>query len=309
MKLRTAKTILTLSIGMLLLYGCGGSKSEGANSNTLADSTSVDTNISSSVAIANKKDSTRKFIRTADLKFRVKNVINATYFIEDLTKKLGGFVTYTNLTNNIGYVDVTAISTDSSLETTRYTVTNSLTIRIPTLKLDTTLKEISRIIDFLDYRTIKAQDVALQLFSNKLTEKRTEKTQERLTNAISSKSKKLTETTSAEELLSNKKEQADIAKISNLYLNDQINYSTINLSIYQREIFKRELIANEKNVTAYEPNFGRKLLESISNGWKMLENIILFVFEIWGLLLLLIVLILGYRLILKKHLDNYMKRK
>jgi len=297
MKLRTAKTILTLSIGMLLLYGCGGSKSEGANSNTLADSTSVDTNISSSVAIANKKDSTRKFIRTADLKFRVKNVINATYFIEDLTKKLGGFVTYTNLTNNIGYVDVTAISTDS------------LTIRIPTLKLDTTLKEISRIIDFLDYRTIKAQDVALQLFSNKLTEKRTEKTQERLTNAISSKSKKLTETTSAEELLSNKKEQADIAKISNLYLNDQINYSTINLSIYQREIFKRELIANEKNVTAYEPNFGRKLLESISNGWKMLENIILFVFEIWGLLLLLIVLILGYRLILKKHLDNYMKRK
>src|ERR1700741_3774994 len=37
-------------------------------------------------------DGVRKFIKTADLKFRVKSVIRATYDIEDITHQFGGFV-------------------------------------------------------------------------------------------------------------------------------------------------------------------------------------------------------------------------
>ena len=252
--------------------------------------------ISSSAAVENNKDSTRKFIRTAELKFKVKNVLASTYSIENITNRQEGFVTYTNLISNINNVTTTAISVDSSLETTYFTVKNDIILRVPNTKLDTTLKEISKNIDFLDYRIIKAEDVALQILSNSLTQQRSEKNENRLINAIDNRGKKLGETTIAEEVLLSKQEQADRAKISNLSLADQINFSTINLSIYQRQSIKRELISNSKNIEAFEPSFGSKVVESSKLGWKVLEALILFLIKIWGLFLFAIIVFFIYKM-------------
>jgi len=252
--------------------------------------------ISSSAAVENNKDSTRKFIRTAELKFKVKNVLASTYSIENITNRQEGFVTYTNLISNINNVTTTAISVDSSLETTYFTVKNDIILRVPDTKLDTTLKEISKNIDFLDYRIIKAEDVALQILSNSLTQQRSEKNENRLINAIDNRGKKLGETTIAEEVLLSKQEQADRAKISNLSLANQINFSTINLSIYQRQSIKRELISNSKNIEAFEPSFGSKVVESSKLGWKVLEALILFLIKIWGLFLFAIIVFFIYKM-------------
>ena len=252
--------------------------------------------ISSSAAVENNKDSTRKFIRTAELKFKVKNVLASTYSIENITNRQEGFVTYTNLTSNINNITTTAISADSSLETTYFTVKNDIILRVPNTKLDTTLKEISKNIDFLDYRIIKAEDVALQILSNSLTQQRSEKNENRLINAIDNRGKKLGETTIAEEVLLSKQEQADRAKISNLSLADQINFSTIHLSIYQRQSIKRELISNNKNIEAFEPSFGSKVVESSKLGWKVLEALILFLIKIWGLFLFAIIVFFIYKM-------------
>lgn len=251
--------------------------------------------ISSSAAVENPNDTSRKFIRTADLKFKVKNVISSTYDIERITTRQNGFVEYTNLSSDIDNVINTAVSADSSLETTYYTVTNSMIIRVPNFLLDTTLKEISRNIEFLDHRIIKAQDVAFQILANSLTKKRTAKTEERLKDAINNRGKKLEETTSAEELLINKQEQSDKAEMSNLSLQDQINFSTIHISIYQRQAIKRELLSNNKNIAAYEPGFGYKLLESIKVGWEILETFIVSLTKLWGLLLLALFVYIFYR--------------
>jgi hypothetical protein len=215
----------------------------------------------------------------------VKSVIKSTYDIENITGSHGGFVTYTNLASNIDNVTNIAVSADSSLETTYYTVTNSITLRVPNIQLDTTLKEIAHNIDYLDYRIIKADDVALQILSNSLTQKRSAKNEERLTNAIDNRGKKLNETTLAEEILLSKQEQADQAKISNLSLSDQVKFSTVNLLIYQRQTIKRELISNDKNIEAYEPGFGSKILDSIKFGWDMLEGGIIFLTKLWALFL------------------------
>ena len=272
--MQTTKIILGLGLS-ILLFGCGQSRNEQMESKAMADSTS-NAFISSSAAVENGKDTTRRFIRTADLKFKVKSVIKSTYDIENITNRQGGFVTFTNLTSDINNVTTTAVSADSSLETTYYTVTNSITLRVPNTKLDTTLKEISNNIDYLDFRIIKAEDVALQILSNNLTQKRSAKNEERLTNAIDNRGKKLNETTVAEEILLSKQEQADNAKISNLSLTDQIKFSTINLSIYQRQTIKRELISNDKNIDAYEPGFGTKILDALKYGWDILETFIVF---------------------------------
>jgi hypothetical protein len=143
------------------------------------------------------------------------------------------------LTSNINNVTTIPISANSSLETTTYVVTNTISLRVLNTKLDTTLKEISRNIEYLDYRIIKAEDVALQILSNNLVQKRAAKNTERLTNAIDNRGRKLNETTAAEEVLLNKQELADNAKISNFTLKDQVNFSvTIRFWTYPEDWYK-----------------------------------------------------------------------
>lgn len=287
--MKILKTILVITLSIALFSCSPRKRSEEASA---ADSTAV--MVSSSAAVENKKDSTHKFVRTAELKFKVKSVIKSTYDIEDITARIGGFVTYTNLTSNAFSTETKEISLDSSVIVTHFIVTNSIIIRVPNTKLDTTLKQISRNIVYLDSRVIKADDVALQLLSNNLTIRRSDKNEARLKTAIDNRGKKLNETTSAEELLLNKQEQADNARIANLSLKDQINFSTINLTIYQNQGVNYEKIAREKK--QYEPGFGYRILDSLSYGWSIFEDIIVFLLNLWGLLVLGVIGFLGYKL-------------
>jgi Domain of unknown function (DUF4349) len=239
--------------------------------------------ISSSAAVEKNNDPERKFIRTADVKFKVKSVVNTTTDIENICTAQGGFVIYTNLASNIDEHTETPISTDSLLETTFYTITNTMTLRVPNTKLDSTLKDIAKFMDYLDYRIIKADDVSLQILANNFTQKRAINNYSRITNDIENNRKKLNETTDAEEVVLSKQEQADNAKIANLSLNDQIKFSTINLSIYQRQGIKRAIIFNENNTDKYEIGFGYKLLEGFIYGWNLLKTFFVVLAKLWSL--------------------------
>lgn len=281
-------------ITAILLISCNQNYQELNDGQSIADSTTA--SITSSIAaVENGKDSERRFIRTAELKFKVKSVVESTYHIEDIINNNGGFVTYTELKSDIDNTTSVAISADSSLETTYYTVTNAITLRVPNTELDTTLKAIAREIDYLDYRIIKADDVALQILSNNLAQKRAEKNEERLAKAIDNRGKKLNETTLAEEELLHKQQKADEAKIANLSLTDQVKFSTVNLLLYQRQAIKRAVISNNKNIDAYEPGLGTKMLESLVFGWKILESFIVFIAKFWGLFVLAIITLFLFR--------------
>lgn len=289
-------TKLIFAIGLLgLLTSCGNKASQEQTVSELADM-KFDSVVSSSAAVDNPKDSTHKFIRTAELKFKVKNVVEATNRIEDITAKQGGFVSYTQLSSTKDNVTTIAVSRDSSLETITYTVANEMTLRVPNVKLDSTLREIARLVSFLDYRVIKADDVSLQLLSNKLTQNRAKKAENRLTKSIEGRGKKLGETVAAEETLQNKQEAADQAFVQNLSLEDQMKFSTIHLSIYQRQTVQRELVANEQNVEEYEPGFFYKLWDSLKTGWTIISELILFTVKLWGLITLAGVVLLFYKL-------------
>ena len=294
---KNTKIVLTLlALGLVLSCKESASKENAAYAEeAVTDSTSV---VSSSAAVENK-NSNRKFVRTADVKFKVKNVAKSTYAIEDATTKFGGFVTYTNLQSNIHSEDKTKVSQDSSLVTTKYKVDNNITIRVPNTKMDTVIKTIAKQIHFLDYRIIKADDVSLQMLSNELAQKRSNSSEKRLENAIDSKGKKLNQIVKAEETLDAKKEQNDASKLQNLSLQDQVNFSTLTINIYQDESIKQEMVANEKSINAYRPNIGLQIWDSIKTGWFMLENIVSFIVVLWPFALIGFLGFLGYKKFLK----------
>ncbi len=276
----------------LMLFSCGNKASQERQYPDAADSTEA--MVTSSAARVSSVDSTHQFIRTAELKFKVKNVMESTTRIEDITIKNGGYVAYTQLGGSKDNVSTISVSKDSSLEATTFTVSNDMTIRVPNVKLDTTLREIARLIVFLDYRIIKADDVSLQVLSNKLAQKRASGAEKRLAQSIDKRGKKLGETTAAEEILQNKQEVADEAMIQNLSLEDQMKMSTVKLNIYQRPTIQHELIVNDDNLEKYEPNFFVKLWYSMETGWTIVSELILFIVRLWGLILFVLAVYLGY---------------
>ncbi|EJL66559.1 DUF4349 domain-containing protein [Flavobacterium sp. CF136] len=280
-----AKLGLTTLVIIALLFSC--KKADYASSEETTDyKTSADSTAVSSSAAVEKKDSKQKFIRTADIKFKVKNVVKSTYAIENATQKFGGFVTYTNLQSNIHDQIKTKISQDSTLETTKYTVENNITIRVPNTQLDTVIKTIAKQIDFLDFRVIKADDVSLKLLSNQLSQKRSTNTEKRVEKAIDEKGKKINDIMEAENTLANRKEANDNRTIDNLSLQDQINFSTVTLQLYQNETIRQEIMPSEKNSDAYKPNLGIQVLDSLKNGWYILESIFVFIINLWPFILI-----------------------
>lgn len=269
--------------------------SVGAATTKRSDEAASAVPISSSAAVETGKDTTRKFVRTAEIKFRVKNVVAATYEIEDITTRMNGFVAYTNLSSTIDNKTTTAISSDSSLEATYYTVVNSMTLRVPNTALDTTLKSIAHLIDYLDSRVIRADNVTLQLLASGMARKRLQEHQGRLRSAIDRRGRTLEETTTAEENLIDRQGESDETTISNLSLNDQIQYSTINLSIYQRQAITEVVLPNDKNIDEYTPGVGSRIVESLYAGWRAMESAVVFLIQFWALYILLAIGWIIYR--------------
>jgi hypothetical protein len=282
-----AKLGLTTLVIIALLFSCKkadyATGEESADYAATADSTAV-----SSSAAVEKKDSKQKFIRTADIKFKVKNVVKSTYAIENATQKFGGFVTYTNLQSNIHDQIKTKISQDSTLETTKYSVENNITIRVPNTQLDTVIKTIAKQIDFLDFRIIKADDVSLKLLANQLSQKRSAVSEKRVEKAIDSKGKKINDIIEAENSLDDKKEANDNRTIDNLSMQDQINFSTITLQLYQNETIKQEITAGEKDSAFYKPNLGIQIVDSLKTGWYILQSILVFFLNLWPFILFIL---------------------
>jgi len=251
-----------------------------------AQTHSPETYISSSAAVENPNDTTRKMIRTANIKFKVKDVIKATYTIENIVAKNNGFVENTTLASQINYTKETWIKEDSVLVTTYYTVFNTLVLRVPNTNLDATLKEIAQLVDFMDYRIINAKDVTLDLLSKRLEQNRLARYDSRMINAIDSKGKRLNDVSDAEANLLRKQQQADEAKLANLQMLDKIKFSTITLSLYQNQSIKYEVIAKEKKIKSYSTPFNTRFVEALKFGWDIIVEICLFLVNIWTIILI-----------------------
>lgn len=241
------------------------------------------------------EDPERQFIRTSDMKFRVNDVAKATYQIEELTRNFRGFVMYTRLESTTDEKSIKPISADSALETLHYTVINNMTIRVPNNKLDSTLQAITALVDYLDYRTIKADDVALQIKANQKALDRATNSGQRIHDAIDNRGRKLGETTTAEELADDKARKADEAELANLSLRDQVSYSTVSLSLYQRAETKRWVIANPNNTEDYRPGFGLRIREALQSGWHLVQDLFVLLTRLWVLLLLALIGFVLYR--------------
>jgi len=243
----------------------------------------------------------KKLIKTAEVKFKVNNVQKTTERIEDLATHYAGYVTYSNLSNRDENYGRSRISKDSILISRQIVVESQLILRVPNVNLDSLVQELNKYVVFLDYRTIKLDDVTFRYAANQKRNQTLQKYQQRQTKHIDNKESKLKETTNAEETLLDSKLNSDELDIQKQELDDQLKYCTLTIFIYQKPVIVKETIANFDYISSYKPNILKRLLNAIVQGWRILEEIIVFLFQIWGILLLIVAGIIGVRFFFKKE--------
>lgn len=241
-------------------------------------------------------DSTHTFIREGNLQFRVKDVPDATYRIELLTEKLGGYVNNTQLSSRISSRNSVRISEDSVLETTRFTVTNTMRIRVPAANLDSFVRALVPLVEYLDHRNLTCTDITIDLLAEQLAQKRNRKYAGNVQEIVdSAPSRKVEEKTDAQGNILSSETIADEALLNELRQKDKVEFSTLDISIYQPEFTQTEFRPYATVRPAWEPSAGARFLTSLSWGWKGLLEFFYIVALLWPLWLLGIAALLIYR--------------
>jgi hypothetical protein len=242
----------------------------------------------------------KKLIKTAEMKFQVKNVWRATEKIEDLLNKYDGYMTYSNLQNRNGNYSSSNISMDSVLTTREIIVENEIKLRVPNIKLDSFIRELTPLVSFLDYRVIKMDDVTLQSASIDKKGERFKTYENRQTKHIDTKGTKLKETANAEDNLLDKQLQADEIALKAKELADQLKYCDITIEIYQKPLIYKEIKADFKYISSAGPGFFARLWDSLAQGFGILEEILLFLVKIWGIIFIGLAVWLGIKILQRK---------
>ncbi|UPT65428.1 MAG: DUF4349 domain-containing protein [Sphingobacteriales bacterium JAD_PAG50586_3] len=249
-------------------------------SNGFADAS--DASLSSSAA-QEPNDPAKKFVRTADLKFRVKEVVESTQQIEDITGKFGGYVAYTNLESQQVGSSVEPYGEDSLIEVSKYQLKNEMVLRVPNTRLDSLLREIGGLVDHFDYRKIEAGDVTLQYEMNKRSASVDRRVGGRIEDAIDSKGRRLYDITDAEDLVRSSSTSADAADIENLRLLNDVKYSKVTLSIYEKPNVMTSVVVSDAVYQKYKPSFGTRFVVALERSWNIVLEILLFFTQIWFL--------------------------
>jgi hypothetical protein len=289
--------LFTGTVMCLLAISCQNSETKerlAVSIESLADSV----NISSDASQESKPDST-KFIRTADIRFKVNDVQQTTTRIEDIVRKNKGYVAYTHLASTTENTDQQQVSKDSNLVVTYYTVSNTITIRVPNYLLDTTLREIGADVVFLDHRTIKADDVSIPYLENQLGQRRYNGSKPKF--VAGAKQKDVNDT---KVLSIYQQELQDEYYIANKSLDRDIRYSVVTMELYQSPILHREMVSRPVELKAYHAGLWGRIGDSLQQGWYIFEDFIVFIIRLWGLILVGVLAFWVIRLVTRKTRTN-----
>lgn len=260
-------------------------------------------------SLSDLKGLQKQFIRTAQIRGNVKNNVNATENAEFIVKKYGGYVTNSELTNQLSYQQQVEISKDSILETYYEKGETVISAAVPHQNLDSALQQILRLYSKVEYRKVSAEDVSISLLQNRLTSLANYQSQKRIqvatANSTANNNAKLPTIIDAEDAILNRQMSVINQQIENLKLNDRIRFAAIDIRLLKEQEIKKLMRANVSN-TVRTP-FGYRFSKALGQGGEIFQEIILFFTGAWAIWLFLGIFVMLYVYVIKplfKKKDN-----
>lgn len=275
MKIRSLVMMLT---GIVLLGACkSNSKYE---SSETADSTRTD--------LAKIADTTvaPKLVKTADIRFKVKNVQQMGENISALAAKYNGMVMHHNMVSTDEQTHDVHISDDSIMRVSAYNTNADMTVKIPTEKLEEFLTNVSHMGIHVNESKMDIEDKSLDYLEAKL---KMNDRQQLVTRQ--DQGKIVIKSTTA---VLNLKDDVVDEKIENKRIDEAVKYSVISLSFYQSNTISKEIIVND-DASSYNMPFFSQLAMAIENGWFLFSQLIIGLMNAWAFLLCGVVAWIGFK--------------
>ncbi|HMI04030.1 MAG TPA: DUF4349 domain-containing protein [Pedobacter sp.] len=238
---------------------------------------------------------TEKIIKTADMRFRVKDVQQTKEKLSNAIKAEGGTVAEFSIQSNVQKNEKVRYSADSLLELTAYRTDGFITAKVPSDKLDEFTNKIAKMAVFVDQQSMKLDDQSIAYLANQLKNRNRVEAVEQLNKHASKKSNNV------ETSLVLKDDYVD-KKIENLIIDNKVKYSNITLNFYQDNTVKRVVVEND-NLSDYRPGFFKRLWLNIDAGWTIFKEFLLILTNLWVLFVLGIAGYLVFKYYRKKRLS------
>ncbi len=274
--------LLTIFLFVFLL-SCNNNNGEKADTITaLNDSTSITGLTGDSV----------KLVKTAGIHFKVKNVEQSTRDVSALAKKLGGLISNQNMESVEGGRNELKISADSLMVVSTFTPQADITVRIPSENLEDFMYSVTDMGYFIGSRKLHIDDKSLWYLENLLKQKnRTEV----LSQPANNKRKTLTAHQTIEI-----KDEVTGQQINNRTVDADVKYSTVNLSLFQNPIVRKEIIVNYI-ISDYQLPFGQRFSNAIKDGWQYFLAFAIVLAHLWMFILLTIAILFTYKYLHQKR--------
>ncbi|WP_143310891.1 DUF4349 domain-containing protein [Chitinophaga vietnamensis] len=270
----------------LMLAACQqGTYHQDKQDKPMAEVAAIADSASFSNDITSLNSASRKRVRTADVRCRVRNVYAATSRLEQAVNGVNGVVVESALTNDFGAQTDLPYSADSLRHIQLYTPTANLTLRVPTAQLDSVVAVLTNNATFIDHRNFKDTDYTLAYLSNSL--RNNQPVEEKV------KPGKGATPLQVAQYHDGKRESSIDRKIENMEILDNVHYATFTVQLFQPQEADVQIIVNPERIT--RAGFGTELLTALRNGADIFRNVLLFFLQLWPFLLLLTIGLAGYR--------------
>lgn len=241
----------------------------------------------SSAASTQVKD--KEFVKTATVDMEVKDVYDATVKIENQLKEIGGYVTNSELHNNLVSEETYNQTDEKAMMVKKSNMQNNMTVKVPTLQLADFLQAINGQNLFLNSRIINAEDVTANIKMAQLEQQRMQKKSGNITN--------LKPTSKTVEQSDDNEREKNQNAVEAYSLRDNIAYSTVNLVLREPNVRVAEIpVVNTKSVDAkYKTNFFYEAKLSFINGFYLIQQFFILLLNLWPFMLLIAAIIYLFR--------------
>lgn len=215
-----------------------------------------------------------KMIKEGDISIEVFDFKKAESKIKQMVKSHGAY---------IGNEDV---------RTNDYRVESRITIRVPNNKFDALMDGVSGIEGKVDNKSVNLRDVTEEYLDIEIRLKTKRETLKRYYDILS-RASKVEDILAVERRINQVSEEIESAEGRLRYLDDKVNYSTINLLFYQEFEYQYE--------PEPRPNFFQRLLNGLDDGWGGFQELIIILFTVWPLWIVIGLLIWIIRRVVRKR--------
>lgn len=230
---------------------------------------------------------TDKIVKTADLRFRVKDAWKTKREISAQIKQYGGTLIEALVESKVEKTEKIKYTADSLAEVTIYSTEGRVVARIPPTNLDQFTNDITVNADFMDQQSLLIDDKTIDYQINKAK-------QQNLANTIKSVTKQEIEDHENTKKSTSLKDEYVNKMTDNLWINNKTKLSTITISFYQDRTVKKTIVAND-DLSNYQPGFFSRLNLGLTTGWMVLREFIFILANLWTVLAAALIIYFGIK--------------